>query len=100
MPIRISVADDSLGGDLTDSGDDFYISTGHIRTALRHPEGAVVVFHDGTVTAGPWAKVCHAYPQPMRRVFSRQELGLLVSTGGVSAAAKLVNTQLVDWVII
>lgn len=100
MPIRISLADEPLGGNLTDGSDDLYISTGHIRTAMRHPDGAVVIFHDGTVTAGPWHKVCRTYPQPMRRVFSRQELDLLVDTGGVAATAQLVNTQLVDWVII
>lgn len=96
MPIRISPADNSLAG----SSDDHFIATGHIRTALRHPDGAVVVFQDGTVTAGPWPAVCRAYAQPMRRVFARQELDLLVGTGGVVATAKLANTQLVDWVIV
>lgn len=100
MPIRISLADDSLGGNLAEDYDDHYVATGHIRTALRHPDGAVVVFHDGTVTSGPWTKVCRAYPQPMRRVFSRQELDMLVDAGGVQATAKLANTQLVDWVIL
>ena len=100
MPIRISFADETLGGGLADDSADHYVATGHIRTALRYPDGAVVVFHDGTVTAGPWIKVCRAYPQPMRRVFSRQELDLLVETGGVAATARLANTQLVDWVIV
>jgi len=95
MPIRISLADNSLAGD----SDDHFIATGHIRTALRHPDGAVVVFHDGTVTAGSWSAVCRAYPQPMRRVFARRELDMLVDAVGIVATAKLADTQIVDWVI-
>lgn len=48
-----------------------YIATGHIRTALRHPDGVVVAFHDGTITAGRWANVQRAYPGPMHTVWNR-----------------------------
>ena len=65
----------------------------------RHPDGAVVVFHDGSVTAGSWSAVCRAYPQPMRRVFARRELDMLVDAVGIVATAKLADTQIVDWVI-
>lgn len=77
---------------------DSYVATGHIRTARQHPDGVVVVFRDGIVTAGPWPAVCRAYRQPMRRVFNRRELDLLVNTGGVEAATQVANMQFDDTV--
>lgn len=96
MPIRIHFTDCALDDTNAGLSDDPYICTGHLRTALRHPDGVVVVFHDGIVTAGPWPKVCRAYPQPMRRVFSRQGLDLLVDVLGVDQATRLVNVDLAD----
>ncbi|MFL0579444.1 hypothetical protein [Dietzia sp. 179-F 9C3 NHS] len=106
MIIRLDSADDSAheagANDLSISPgtSDSYVSTGHIRTALRYDDGVVVVFRDGIVTAGPWADVCRAYAQPMQRVFGRQELDLLVGTGGVTAAAQVANMQFVDLVVV
>lgn len=96
MPIRIWLQDCDLVDQPTGHGAVPYISTGHIRTALRHADGVVVVFHDGLVTAGPWGKVCRAYPQPMRRVFARPELDILVDVSGVTQATRLANVHLQD----
>lgn len=56
-----------------------YIATGHIRTALRHPDGVVVAFHDGTITAGQWTNVQCAYPSPMHTVWNRPLLEAMIA---------------------
>ena len=63
-----------------------FIATGHIRTALRHPDGVVVAFHDGTITAGRWANVQRTYRSPMHTVWNRPLLeDMLVGATTINA---------------
>lgn len=70
-----------------------YVASGHIRTALQHPDGVVVAFHDGTITAGSWAKVASAYPDPIHTVWRRGLLESMVAAADNIAAVQQAMLQ-------
>lgn len=80
--------------------EELYISSGHVRTALQTRDGVIVVFRDGTVTAGPWRQVCRAYPQPMAVVFNHADITALADVGGAVDAARVLTMQAADTVAV
>lgn len=72
-----------------------YVSTGHLRTALTHADGVVVVFADGIVTCGRWQSVAHTYPQAMLAAWNRESIEtLLAEYDSIHAVRDIIDEQL------